>query len=76
MSIDSNLRICKTCIRSILTYTIETRASKHRKLRASQIKTFRTITDVTLRCRMRSERIREECGVQDAVRWARVRRRK
>lgn len=40
-------------------------------LRTDEIKTLRTITDRSLRDRIRNEQIRKECGVKDAVTWGR-----
>jgi len=78
MSTNSKVRIYKTCIRPILTYAAETRAetAKTKRLaRTTEMRTLRNIRGVTLRDRIRSRDIREECGVQDVVRFVRARRR-
>lgn len=79
MNIESKVRIYKTCVRPILTYAAETRAdtSKTKQMtRTTEMKTLRAITNLSLRDRVRSERIRETCNIQDVVRWTRDRRRR
>ena len=78
MSIESKVRIYKTCVRPILTYGIETRADTNktkRMLRTAEMKTLRSIAGKTLRDRVRSATIRETCRVEDVIRWGRKRRR-
>lgn len=78
MSIESKTRIYKTCVRPIMTYAIETRAetaATKQLLRATEMKTLRSITGKTLRDREKSSDIRALCDIQDVVRWARSRRR-
>lgn len=78
MSTRSKVRIYKTYIRPILTYTAETRADiikMKRILRTTEMRTLRAIRGVTLRDRMRNEQIRQDCDIQNIVRWSRARRR-
>jgi hypothetical protein len=78
MQLKSKVRIYKTCVRPILTYGIETRADTVRTkslLRTTEMKTLRKIAGKTLRDRVRNDKIREMCDVQDVVRWGRQRRR-
>ena len=75
---ECKVRIYKACVRPTLTYAIETRAetSKTKALaRTTELKTLRSILGVSLFDHIRNEEIRQRCGVQDIVRWARVRRR-
>ncbi|XP_045482792.1 uncharacterized protein LOC123686601 [Harmonia axyridis] len=61
-----------------MTYGIETRAENaqtKRQLRTTEMRVLRSITGYTLYDHKRSEEIREICGLQDVVRWARIRRR-
>ncbi|XP_044760224.1 uncharacterized protein LOC123317680 [Coccinella septempunctata] len=75
---DSKVRIYKTCIRPIMTYGTEVREdtvkTKH-MLRVAEMKTLRTIVGKTKRDRVRNTDIREQCGIQDIVRWGRQRKR-
>jgi len=67
-------RIYKTCIRPIMTYGIETREETNkmiRMLRVAEMNTLRTIMGKTRIDRIRNTEIREQCGVQDIVRWGR-----
>ncbi|XP_055714317.1 uncharacterized protein LOC129808563 [Phlebotomus papatasi] len=78
MNIKNKIRIYKTCVRPIMTYAAETRADNtrtKRTLRTTEMKTLRTICGYSLRDKKRSSDIREECEVQDIVRWSRSRRR-
>lgn len=78
MSINSKVRIYKTCVRPILSYAVETRAettTTKRLLRTTEMRTLRSITGYTLRDRQRSEEIRNKCNTEDIVRWSRMRRR-
>lgn len=78
MSIESKTRIYKTCVRPVLTYAAETRAATSRTkqtMKTTEMRALRSIIRVTLRDKIKSETIRETCGIQDVVRWARVRRR-
>jgi len=78
MTVKSKVRIYKTCVRPLLTYAAETRAESTKTkqiMRATEMKTLRSITGLSLRDRVRSETIRETCEVQDVVRWTRSRRR-
>ncbi|XP_055372045.1 uncharacterized protein LOC129606020 [Condylostylus longicornis] len=78
MLLDNKIRIYKTCVRPILTYAAESRSdtSKTKQLlRTTEMKTLRQICGYTLRDKKRSTDIREECNIQDIVRWTRDRRR-
>jgi len=78
MNIESKTRIYKTCIRPILTYAAETRADTtvtKRMLRTTEMKILRSITNRTLRDRIRNSVTRDDCQVPDIVRWTRARRR-
>mgnify|MGYP006948248671 FL=1 len=72
------VRLYKTCVRPVMTYAIETRAetaATKKLLRTTEMKTLRSIAGYTLRDRKRNELIREQCNIQDIVRWSRQRRR-
>ncbi|XP_056639353.1 uncharacterized protein LOC130446869 [Diorhabda sublineata] len=74
----SKIRIYKTCIRPIITYGTEVRedTNKTKKmLRVAEMKTLRTIVDKTRRDRVRNTDIKEQCGIQDTVRWGNQRKR-
>ena len=78
MRTDSKIRIYKTCIRPIMTYGIEVREDTHKTkqmLRVAEMKTLRTIVGKTRRDRVRNTNIREQCKIQDIVRWGRQRKR-
>ncbi|XP_056630500.1 uncharacterized protein LOC130441040 [Diorhabda sublineata] len=63
---DSKIRIYKTCIRPIMTYSTEVREDNNKTkqmLRVAEMKTLRTIVGKTRR------------GIQDIVRWGRQRNR-
>lgn len=68
---DSKVTICKTCVTTIMTCGIETRADTIRTmvwLRTAEMKTLRAITGKTLREHVRKTNIREQCDVYDVVR--------
>lgn len=74
---DGKVRIYKTYIRPILTYTTETRtdtSTTKRIIRTAKKRILRKITGHTLRDRVRNTTIRDECDVPDIVK--RIRRRK
>ena len=78
MSIRSKTRIYKTCVRPIMAYAGETRAETavtKRLLRTGEMKTLRAITGHSLRDHRRNDEIRQQCEVEDVVRWIRTRRR-
>ena len=78
MSMDSQTRIYKTCVRTIMTYAIETRAENStmkRLLRTTEMSVLRGITGCSLRDHIRSNDIRTQCGILDVVRYGRIRRR-
>lgn len=75
---DSKIRIYKTCIRPIMTYGTEVREDTNKTkqmLRVAEMKTLRTIVGKTRRDRVRNTDVREQCGIQDIVRWGRQRKR-
>ncbi|XP_060534516.1 uncharacterized protein LOC132706935 [Cylas formicarius] len=75
---DSKIRIYKTCIRPIMTYGTEVREDTNKMkqmLRVAEMKTLRTILGKTRRDRVRNTDVREQCGIQDIVRWGRQRKR-
>ncbi|KAI4503556.1 hypothetical protein M0802_000959 [Mischocyttarus mexicanus] len=61
MSINCKTCIYKTCVRSIMTYAIETRVE------TTAIKRLRTITGKTLFDHQCNDDIRRECNIQDIV---------
>ena len=65
----SKIRIYKTCIRPIMTYD-----TNKTKSILSVAETLR-IVGKTTRDRVRNTDTREQCGIQDVVRWGRQRRR-
>ena len=72
MSMESKIRIYKTCVRPIMTYAIETRAEKtstKQLLRTTEMRTLRSIAGYSLRDKQRNEEIRNQCGIEDIVRW-------
>ncbi|KAH1008183.1 hypothetical protein HUJ05_008764 [Dendroctonus ponderosae] len=78
ISIDSKVRIYKTCGRPILTHGIETRAHTNKTkcmLRTTEMKTLSSIAGKALRDIVRSATIRQTCKVEDVIRWGRKRRR-
>ena len=77
LSLESKVKIYKTAVRPILTYAAETRAdtSKTKQLlRTTEMNTLRTITGRTRRDRVRNSSIREECKINDIIKFARRRR--
>ena len=73
MTIRSNIRIYKTCVRPIMTYAIDTRAENtitKSLVRTTEIRNLKSITGYTLYDHKRSEEIRKTCEIQDVVRWA------
>jgi len=61
-----------------MAYGIETREETNKTkgmLRVAEMKTLRTIIGKTRIDRIRNTNIREQCGVQDIVRWGRQRKR-
>ncbi|XP_060525304.1 uncharacterized protein LOC132701439 [Cylas formicarius] len=78
MQKDSKIKIYKTCVRPIMTYAIETREDTNktkRLLLVAEMKVPRSIASKTRRDHVRKIDIREQCDVQDIVRWGRQRRR-
>ena len=78
MRTDSKIKIYKTCIRPIMTYGIEIREETNKTksmLRVAEMKNLRTIMGKTRRDRIRNTNIRQQCGIQDVVRWGRQRKR-
>lgn len=78
MRMDSKIKIYKTCVRPAMTYAIEAREDTNKTksmLRVAEMKVLRAITGKTRRDHVRNTDIREQCGVQDIVRWGRQRRR-
>ncbi|XP_050457558.1 uncharacterized protein LOC126854663 [Cataglyphis hispanica] len=78
MKREAKVKIYKTCVRPIMTYAAETRADIRKTksmVRTTEMRTLRAIAGYTLRDRVPNVTIRETCGVQDIIRWARQRRR-
>lgn len=76
MKIKSKIRIYKTCVRPIMTYAGETRAETTSiKQYLIEMRILRAIMGYTKYDRKTNEKIRQECGIQDVVRWIRRRRR-
>ena len=78
MSAKSKLRIYKTCVRPVLTYAAEARAStitSQQLLRTTEMRIIRAIHRKTLRDRIRSKDLREVSGIQDKAEWIDVRKR-
>ena len=62
------MRIYKSVVRPILTYAAETRtdtAKTMQILEVTEMKTLRRIINKTRMDKMRNERIRETCGIQN-----------
>lgn len=79
MSTRSKARTCKTCVKSVLTYAIETRAktaATKKLLRTIGMRTLKSIAACTLVVWKRNELIRKQCGIQGIVTWSRQRLRK
>ncbi|XP_056633386.1 uncharacterized protein LOC130442984 [Diorhabda sublineata] len=75
---NSKSRIYKTCIRPIMTYGTEVREDTNmmkQMLRVAEMKTLRSIVEKTRRDRVRNTDVKEQCGIQDIVRWGRQRKR-
>jgi len=73
---DSKVRIYKT--RPIMTYGIVTKEETNitkRMLRVAEMETLRTTMGKTRIDRIRNIDVREQCGVQNIVRWGRQRKR-
>ena len=77
MSTESKVRIYKTIVRPVLTYTSETRAETtytQQLLRTIEMKTISAIHGKTLRDKIRSDQLRQLSGIQDIIKWNNVRR--
>jgi hypothetical protein len=62
----------------VLTYASETRAETaytQQLLRTTEMRTIRAIHGKTLRDKMRSDHLRHLSGIQDIIKWTKVRRR-
>ena len=69
---DAKVRVYKTVVHPILTYIAETRpdtAKISQLLEMTEMKTLRRIMNVTRLNRMKSEDIREKCGIQKVGEW-------
>jgi hypothetical protein len=78
MSTECKARIYKTSVRPVLTYASETRAEtaySQQLLRTTEMKTIRAIQGKTLRDKIRSGHLRHLSGIQDIIKWIKVRRR-
>ena len=78
MSTEAKVKIYKAAVRPIISYAVETRADTTRTeqlLRSTEMKTLRSILGLTLWDKIRSKDIREECEIQDIVKWTKDRRR-
>lgn len=76
MSTKGKIWTYKSCVRPILTYAAETRAETAKPkqiLATNEMKTLRTIKEVTLKGHVKSNNIRG--NVEDVVRWIRTRKR-
>jgi hypothetical protein len=74
---ETKSKIYKATVRPIMTYALETRAETSRTrqmLEANEIKVLRKIVDKTKIDRIRSQQIRESCGIQP-IDWMERRRR-
>lgn len=74
---EAKVRVYKTVVRPILTYAAETRPNTAKTcqiLEITEMKTLRRIMNVTRLDRMRSEDVREKCGIQKVGDW--IKRRK
>jgi hypothetical protein len=76
MSTECKVRIYKTNVRPVLTYASETRAetTNTQQLRTTEMKTIRAIHGKTLKNKIRSDQLRQLSGIQDIIKWAKVRR--
>ena len=78
MHTDGKIRNYKTCMRLIMMYGTEVRSDTNKMksmLWLDETKTLRTIVGKTKRDRVRNTDIREQCEIQDIVRWGKQRRR-
>ena len=78
MSTESKVRIYKTNVCSVLTYTSETRAETtytQQLLHTTEMKTIRATHGKILRDKIRSDQLRQLSGIQDIIQWTNVRRR-
>ena len=69
---EAKVKICKTAVRPITTYGVETRADTTRTeqlLRSTEMKTLRSILGLNLWDKVTSKDIREECEIQDIDKW-------
>ena len=74
---EAKVRIYKSVVRPILTYAAETRtdtAKTMQILEVTEMKTLRRIINKTRMDKMRNERIREICGIQNITSWVQRRR--
>ena len=77
MSTEAKVKIYKAAVRPIITYAVGTRADTTRTeqlLRSTEMKTLRSILGLTLWDKIRSKDIRDECEIQDIVKWTKDRR--
>ncbi|GJQ69901.1 hypothetical protein Trydic_g22444 [Trypoxylus dichotomus] len=75
MSAESKVCICKTAMRPIFTYAMETRVDTTKAknmMRPLEMKTFRATKGVSLRNQIRSK-VREDLEIRHIVRFARAR---
>lgn len=70
MSVESKAKIYKTCVRSVMTCSVETIAENA----LTHIRTLRSMVGCSRLDRVRSDDIRTKCDVQDVVRLARKKR--
>ena len=78
MSTKAKVEIYKAAVRPMITYAVKTRADTTRTehlLRSAEMKTLRSILGLTLWDKKKSKEIREECEIQDIVKWTKDRRR-
>ena len=74
---EAKARIYKSVVRPILTYAAETRTDTAKTvqiLEVTEMKTLRRITNKTRMDKIRNERIRETCGIQNITSWVQRRR--
>jgi len=75
---DCKVRIYKTNVRPVLTYTSETRAEtaySQQLLRIIEMKIIRAIHGKTLRDKIRRDHLRHLSAIQDINKWTEARRR-
>jgi hypothetical protein len=78
MSTECKARIYKTSVHPVLTYASETRAEtaySQQFLRTTEMKTIRAIHGRTLRDKICSDHLRHLSGIQEIIKWTKVRRR-